>query len=327
MVKILVIGDPHFKPGLTLEGKQLCTEVEKLLNENFYDLTVVLGDVLDTFERMYLPSFDQAIEFLGMIQKYTMLVVLIGNHDRINNQEYLTTLHPFNSLKNWPNTIVVDKPCTLKFGEEIFGFAPYVPTGRFSEAIADIPDTVSAIFAHQEFKGAKMGAIISEHGDEWGLDKPLCVSGHIHQFDQLQPNLIYVGTPFQQSFNDPGTKAVMEFEFENGLSNMKRIELKIWKKKSVELNIEKFKKFVFEEETFYNVYLQGTLKEIQSLSTNPKYINIFQNDRIKIKIRNETEQLSTEYKKEASESFFETFKKIILSEDDKLFKDFEKMFL
>ena len=39
--------------------------------------------------------------------------ILVGNHDLINNQQFLSTNHWMNALKDWPNIFIVDKPTTL----------------------------------------------------------------------------------------------------------------------------------------------------------------------------------------------------------------------
>ena len=92
-------------------------------------------------------------------------------------------------------------------------FVPYVPPGKFDDAIktcddiGDIKD-YKCIFAHQEFYGAKMGAIISKDGDKWPLHNPLVVSGHIHDYQRPQENIIYIGTPMQHAFGDNTKKTI-----------------------------------------------------------------------------------------------------------------------
>lgn len=53
-----------------------------------------------------------------------------------------------------------------------------------------------------------MGAKLSETGDVWGTSYPPVISGHIHDYGQPQPNIIYTGTPLQHAFGDTPNKSV-----------------------------------------------------------------------------------------------------------------------
>src|SRR5690606_19100290 len=66
---------------------------------------------------------------------------------------------------------------------------------------------------HQEFLGCNLGIKKSEEGDPWDENYPLVISGHIHDYQKLAENLIYVGTPYQINFGEPHQKAVSEFLF------------------------------------------------------------------------------------------------------------------
>jgi DNA repair exonuclease SbcCD nuclease subunit len=75
----------------------------------------------------------------------------------------------------------------------------------------------TAIFAHQEFYGCKMGAVKSIVGDKWSIKNPLVISGHIHEYQEPQANIIYVGTPIQHGFGDQNDKTISYFIFNDGL--------------------------------------------------------------------------------------------------------------
>ena len=90
--------------------------------------------------------------------------------------------------------------------------------GRFFEAISHLDSasgvqSAHALFAHQEFFGAKMGAIISQQGDKWPHHYPLVISGHIHDYGRPQHNIIYTGTPMQHAFGDHNNKTISEYVF------------------------------------------------------------------------------------------------------------------
>jgi hypothetical protein len=232
--KVLVIGDPHFKADNALETDLMTLKLVDLVLQEQPDFTVVLGDTLHTHDLVRLDPLCRATDFFRKLRDVNNhLYVLIGNHDRPNNACYLTSDHPFNSLKDWRQTTVVDRVQTAthvvrSIGKKVaFTFAPYVPVGRFAEALLTVglstdptADTaiiplkqMSSVFAHQEFKWAKMGAIVSEHGDPWPIGAPLCVSGHVHDYDELCSNLVYSGTPIQHGYADKPDKTVSILHF------------------------------------------------------------------------------------------------------------------
>ena len=283
--RILTIGDPHFKVDNTLETDILKNSIVSYLTKNEIDMVVVMGDILDRFGNIKTDPLCRAVDFLKSIRQCTQayLYILIGNHDRINNQDFLTPLHPFTAVKGWDKTVVVDTSRVDTFSTKsgnkfLLSFVPYVPPGKFNLALQEsgviIPQAstsssvtssstsslssssitssstsslssssvtsssssnlpvksliqlsnISCIFAHQEAKNAKMGAIVSSSGDEWPLNFPLCISGHVHDYDELQPNFIYIGAPYQQSFGDKTGKTISLFSFSP--QNLKNTESK-----------------------------------------------------------------------------------------------------
>lgn len=210
MVKILVIGDPHFKVSNTKDTDLMVEKILELAKKVDPDLIVNLGDTLDRHETIHVSPLKRATGFMNQLRQIAYTVLIIGNHDRPNNSVFLTDDHPFNGMKEWANFLVVDKPEQLMLGEHKLLFVPYVPPGRFLEALETMEDwndpPAKMIFSHQEYLKAKMGIVESEIGDPWPLDKPFTVSGHIHDYDLLQNNLMYLGTPIQQGFGEKGSK-------------------------------------------------------------------------------------------------------------------------
>jgi hypothetical protein len=97
-------------------------------------------------------------------------------------------------------------------------------------------DRPKAIFAHQEFKGVKMGAIESDCGDEWTAEQPFVISGHVHEYQLLGKNIMYVGTPYQTTFAESNNKGVFLFSFAGSDGDSaKRIKLKLRVKQKVVL--------------------------------------------------------------------------------------------
>ena len=231
--RLLLIGDPHYKASnLEMMGRA-CQEILDIIDERKSELCIVLGDTLDTHERIFMRAQAQAIDWLRAIAKKCPLIVLIGNHDRETNQDFQSPVHPFVGLKGTPNITIVDTAIWDRENE--FIAVPYVPNGRFREALETVgytPDTTREehtrfLFAHQEFKNYKMGVQISTKGDVWSPELPQIFSGHIHEY-QVLPGVIYVGTFHQQNYGEDTDKAIMlvtihdEFEPVVGDSKVKR---------------------------------------------------------------------------------------------------------
>ena len=104
-MNILLIGDPHFKINNAEETTQLHQETIKYVKNNTLDFVVIMGDVLDTHEKIHVQPLCRAVNYITEISNHVKTYVLIGNHDRINNVVFLTEDHPFTGLKEKPNII------------------------------------------------------------------------------------------------------------------------------------------------------------------------------------------------------------------------------
>lgn len=202
--RILCVGDIHIKPGNIHLVDLLESQILGYISEHDINLVVLLGDVLDTFERLHTQAVNRAYQLIDRLRASGPEVyVLVGNHDYINNQQYQTDQHWMNALKQWDKVRIVDKLISSEDG--LLCFIPYVPVGRFCEVFETAVTTPILIFAHQEFRGCKMGAITSVDGDIWDRSNPLIISGHIHESQKPQENIWYPGAAIHNSFGD--TKA------------------------------------------------------------------------------------------------------------------------
>lgn len=214
-IKVLCIGDPHFKINNSIESEAMTKAILKVIEDQKPDIIVNLGDTLDRHESIHVVPLCRSIDFLATLQTIAPLYVLIGNHDMRNNKDWLSGIHPFTALKYWNNTTVVEKPIRVNHGNFTFTFCPYVDKGLLKAALNTI-DPIKptwklsdAIFVHQEMRGS----LTSENGDVWDPNYPLLISGHIHTYMELQPNVIYPGTPMQHDFGDNEDKAISIFTF------------------------------------------------------------------------------------------------------------------
>ena len=89
-----------------------------------------------------------------------------------------------------------------------------MPPGRFHEALGTKKWTdATCIWAHQEFYGCKMGAIVSVEGDKWDLHSPLVISGHIHSKQRPQENVYYSGSAMQHAFGESEKNIIAYISF------------------------------------------------------------------------------------------------------------------
>jgi len=213
---VLFIGDPHFQIANIADVDIFMKEIREFAKERLPDIIVISGDLLHTHERLHTLVMNKACAFIQDMTAIAYTYILVGNHDYISNTQYLSDNHWMNFLKNWPNLTIVDRVIMDNISGHDLVFVPYVYPGRFKEALNTLDYDVNkcdCIFAHQEFKGCKMGAIISDIGDDWLASAPLVVSGHIHQSQWVGKNIYYPGTPMQHSFGESGNKSVVILSF------------------------------------------------------------------------------------------------------------------
>lgn len=226
-MRILVIGDPHFKKDNLHIMKYVTQEILTIIDEYKPDMTISLGDTLDKHDSMYLRANSDAEYFYLAIGEKCKLVVLIGNHDRENNSDYMTGIHPFVALGRNNGIKVVGRTESDRQGKYKFIYVPYVHAGRFQEALEGQEVTDSdIIFCHQEFAGCLMNGKRSTDGDRWNLkgEKPTIISGHIHEY-QTMGKIIYPGTFMQHNYGETEDKALMLLELDHDVIKYNRIRL------------------------------------------------------------------------------------------------------
>jgi len=329
-MKFLFIGDPHIKQDNSDEVDILIKEIERVYNEEKPDYIVVGGDVMHYHERLYTQSLNKSLEFFEKVRSLAYTYVLVGNHDYINNSEFLTENHWMNSLKNWDNIKIVDKVVN----ESFYMLCPYVYPGRFVEALeTECKEWTSkkVIFAHQEFKGCKMGAIVSTTGDEWKEDYPFVISGHIHDNQKIGNNILYPGTPLQHAFGDSDKRVLCLIEYNecNNNVDIKEIELNVPRKKIIKTNLTDIKKVDIkniDENT--KIKLDVSTEEFKLFKETSDYKELLKKG-VKIQIQKkrgnviENENKDNKDNKENND-FIGTLKELIKDEEElvkKLFKE------
>lgn len=279
-VTALVIGDPHFKAKNMVEGEEFARRVIEEARNQQPTFIVILGDTLDTHEVVRVQPYKLVCTFIEYLSKIAPVYLLIGNHDLINASQFLTTNHPFNPLKKWNNVTVVDKPVYASYG--LFGFmmCPYVPPGRFVEALDTFEDEewryVDCIFAHQEFKGCQMGAKTSIEGDEWDEDWAPVISGHIHDDQIVNNRIFYPGSAIQHTFGESHAKKIWLVtwgEEDWPYFKIKKISLGMKTKRIIHLDVKDIKEFdvSLAKKNHIKLNLKGTPEQFKIFRRDKKY--------------------------------------------------------
>ena len=268
MNRLLVVGDPHFKVSNSLETQQFCDQLlETVRGRKNFDAVVILGDTLDTHEKIHLQPFYRVTKLLESLTSIIKVFLLIGNHDRMNNNVFLTDEHPFLPMKWMKNLVIIDDITS----ENGILFIPYIPTGRLTEGLEKRkidPKKYRCVFSHQEYKGCQMGGKISQIGDIWREDWPINFSGHIHQFQQVQENLYYLGTPFQHSYSDKEDKGVWSIELEKNSFEMEKISLQIIKKKSFQVDVNDLNTLQIPDNSLVRINITGSQEMIRKMMSS-----------------------------------------------------------
>jgi DNA repair exonuclease SbcCD nuclease subunit len=314
-LRCLVVGDNHFKASESQDIDQFLIQIEKAARRLEPDFIVLAGDLLDSHERCHMDAHVRAIRLLKTLSKYALTFLLIGNHDRRNNSDFQTDIHFFTGI-SLPNLVIVDTALKYKVvspktqAEGNFLFVPYVAPGRLYEALDTIDlsevgeDTwrspsIDCIFCHQEFRGVQVGPVKSEVGDHWDVSWPLVVSGHIHEYQLLQPNLLYPGTPIQHTFSEKPDKAVTLLDFNTKIDDTAtiviqevsklddlrpdpmvrarylRVQLGLRLKRTVTLAVSQIANFKPDIREQTKLVLRGTVSELRALQKSKvldKYI-------------------------------------------------------
>ena len=275
---VLFIGDPHFQVTNIIEIDKFMEKIINLATEKQPDIIIIAGDLLHTHERLHTTALNKAYELVSNMKVIAPTYVLVGNHDYANNSQYLTDNHWMNGMKEWKNTIIVDQVLELKLNNHKFIFVPYVPPGRFHEALNTHRKWSDAvcIWAHQEFYGCKMGAIVSVEGDKWGLDSPLVISGHIHSKQRPQPNVYYSGSAMQHAFGESEKNIIAYISFyEDSSYNIEEIDLVLPRKKIIYMDVEDIPNYTVKNtEDQVKLTVSGNYEQFKALKKSKEYKDI-----------------------------------------------------
>jgi DNA repair exonuclease SbcCD nuclease subunit len=279
-VEVLCIGDPHFQVDNIPEVDLFTEKILSLANEKQPKIIVILGDTLHTHERLHTIPFNKANDLIYKLSTVALTYVLVGNHDYISNQQFLTTNHWLSGIKEWKNVVVVDQVITESLYGVKFTFVPYVPPGRFEEALNTTGEgwrDSSCIFAHQEFAGCKMGAITSIEGDKWNINYPHIVSGHIHSRQSPQANIYYPGSAMQNAFGESEKNIIAYLTCNEKGYNLEEINLQLPRKKILYMDVEDIDEYTVKDTADkLKLTLNGNYDQFKALKKTKKYKDLIE---------------------------------------------------
>ena len=205
--RILLIGDLHLSHKTELEfNMAISSLINDILMYETYDFCVILGDLLDRCaDAKDINIGGKMIRVLSKLAEMFPVFIIPGNHDFEENFQGISWLEEYNSWMRHPNIHNFYNGGVFHWKSMRYTFVPYTPIGSFVHYLNEIDPlwrTSNVIFAHQEFKGAAMLDEYSWNGDDWHITFPVCISGHIHRFQQLQTNLLYTGSFFETLENN-----------------------------------------------------------------------------------------------------------------------------
>jgi hypothetical protein len=201
-----------------------------------------------------------------------------------NNQQFLSTDHWLNPIKEWNNVKIVDTVIHKEIKGINLVFCPYVYPGRFQEALNTIGEkwkNADCIFAHQEFYGCKMGAIVSVEGDKWQCEFPEIISGHIHSKQNPQKNIYYCGSSMQHAFGESEINIIPFLTFmKDEKYKLEEIDLELPRKRIVYTDVEKIDEIKIPEvkedgsSDKVKITISGVYDEFKAFKKTKKYREI-----------------------------------------------------
>lgn len=263
-MSILAIGDPHIRRNTIPRSLEMTRSIIREAEKRRPRFIVILGDILDRFGDARMEAHCLSIdEFISPLVDIAHVYVIMGNHDRNSNSDFLSKKNFYRALRRWNGATLVDEVINDTVDGVQFTFCPYVPDGRFIEALNTKPgwEKSRMIFCHQAFRGAKMGPIPSRTGDVWSPDKLPVVSGHVHDHCKLQCNILYVGASDHLSYGDDGTKTISMLHLQGEDMREERIDLGLPKWIHIHIKSVEVPYYTPPEEGMIKITVTGTVPE------------------------------------------------------------------
>ena len=172
------------------------------------------GDVFHKRGNISVTAFNAVHKVLESFHRAGIsMYIIAGNHDQVDASiSPETSIHTFKDI-----ACIFEKPQILSIASGMDGvdlaFVPYSKDKSFvieqiHELKLQLNSKQSILVAHVGITGGRVGSGMYIMSDEYSLDDleynkwKYVVLGHYHQPQRLADNVIYAGTPVQNSFGD-----------------------------------------------------------------------------------------------------------------------------
>jgi DNA repair exonuclease SbcCD nuclease subunit len=224
-MRLLLVGDLHITNKSITIIHQLARQLNEYLIVNKPDALILMGDTLDNHGNINMSCHKLAVDLIRLWSQQCIVYVIIGNHDRPDNRNFLDDMHPFSGIDS-DRIIIVARVKVTTIRDIKIVLVPFVREGRFLEALMTAaeddalwpsPDHVGKleylqadlVMAHQSFQGGLLDSgIEGQHKDIWPINAPTLYSGHLHLRHKVRDNLNYVGTPYTIRYGEQGLKGL-----------------------------------------------------------------------------------------------------------------------
>lgn len=216
-MKIAIISDTHFgvRNDSPIFLNYSLDYFENIffpyLQENNIQNVIHMGDLLDRRKYVNFNTLAQVrTRFMNKFDEYGItLHITLGNHDVFyKNSNHVNSIKELFSY-GYKNVILYEQPTDIKFGDMCIGIVPWISPENFDESVEFIQNnSCSILCGHFEINGFEVIAGIRHEGGVESFifnnyDKVF--SGHFH-LKQTHKNIHYLGTQYQLSFADVGSK-------------------------------------------------------------------------------------------------------------------------
>jgi DNA repair exonuclease SbcCD nuclease subunit len=265
-MKIAVIGDTHCKNSRLKDYLRMNQAVVKQLKTINPDLIVLLGDDADKHSTVHSIELKTIYEFISELSTISKVIKLIGNHELLNNRCLYDKIHHFHGFNNI--CTVVDEPMII----DNMLFMPYTPVGEFNNIVNSITQPYSSVFAHQELRGVKVGNKESTVDDVWLESQPMLISGHIHDYQQPQANLIYPGVPSPITFAETTHNIAV---VENNVVNIIQLD-DVTLYETFTSTLDDVAKVKYDKDNKNRIIVNCTLGDMKAFKTSKTYKKIIE---------------------------------------------------
>jgi len=204
-MKYIIVGDTH------IGVKQSSHKYHGIINDLFVDICdfaktrgihrlIQVGDMFDNRKALSQTSIDCALSVADMVStSFARSYFIVGNHDTPSKDTMFP--HSLIIFKKYQNITIVDKPTMI---DDAILSLPWM---------FDIDDMVDAriCIGHFDINGAMMnssGTTSRNHRLNFSdfSKYELTLSGHYHTPNKYNHNVMYIGSPYQITFNDMSSK-------------------------------------------------------------------------------------------------------------------------